>query len=238
MATSAAVTALTGEPAPVRRGGRRAGQAGALVLAASFVAAFALYTRHADMPFYYHSDEPSKVEQVTGERTLNFKHPLLLMNATRALAFATGCGRRAPVGGARRPHRVGGLRAPGRSRRSPRSRGSRAARSAARVRRAGGAALPRPLHVRALHERGHARSRSGFGGAAGCERLRAAARRRGGRRPRRRVRARDLGEVRGRGGARLRAAAASGSACAARRGPALRGPRGLRAAGLAVPRSS
>jgi hypothetical protein len=42
------------------------------------------------MPYYYHSDEPSKVEQVTGERTLNFKHPLLLMNGTRALAHLTG----------------------------------------------------------------------------------------------------------------------------------------------------
>jgi hypothetical protein len=42
------------------------------------------------MPFYYHSDEPSKVEQVIGLRPLNFKHPLLLMNATRALAFASG----------------------------------------------------------------------------------------------------------------------------------------------------
>jgi hypothetical protein len=66
---------------------------GGLLLAASFSAAFALYTRHAGMPFYYHSDEPSKVEQVTGERPLNFKHPLLLMNATRALAHATGADR-------------------------------------------------------------------------------------------------------------------------------------------------
>jgi len=45
------------------------------------------------MPFYYHSDEPSKVEQVTGERALNFKHPLLLMNATRGLAHLTGADR-------------------------------------------------------------------------------------------------------------------------------------------------
>ena len=63
---------------------------GALLLAASFLAAFALYTREAGMPFYYHSDEPSKVEQVIGLRPLNFKHPLLLMNATRALATASG----------------------------------------------------------------------------------------------------------------------------------------------------
>jgi len=63
---------------------------GVLLLAATFAAAFALYTREAGMPFYYHSDEPSKVEQVIGIRPLNFKHPLLLMNATRALASATG----------------------------------------------------------------------------------------------------------------------------------------------------
>jgi hypothetical protein len=62
----------------------------ALLLAASFGAGLGLYTRHAGMPYYYHSDEPSKVEQVTGDRPLNFKHPLLLMNATRALAHATG----------------------------------------------------------------------------------------------------------------------------------------------------
>lgn len=81
VATSAAVTALTGS---------RPGWRGLLLLAATFGAALALYTRHAGMPYYYHSDEPSKVEQVTGERPLNFKHPLLLMNATRALARATG----------------------------------------------------------------------------------------------------------------------------------------------------
>src|SRR4029453_17642369 len=61
-----------------------------LLLAASFGAARALYTRPAGMPYYYHSDEPSKVEQVTGERALNFKHPLLLMNTTRLLALASG----------------------------------------------------------------------------------------------------------------------------------------------------
>lgn len=94
----AAVTALTGEaPSGARAASRRPGAGrgpgtgwGVLLLAASFAAAFFLYTRHADMPFYYHSDEPSKVQQVTGERPLNFKHPLLLMNATRALAKLSG----------------------------------------------------------------------------------------------------------------------------------------------------
>jgi len=94
VASSAAVaTALRATPgaAPARRrvAATRA-LAGGLLLVAAFAAALFLYTRHAGMPFYYHSDEPSKVEQVTGERPLNFKHPLLLMNATRLLARATG----------------------------------------------------------------------------------------------------------------------------------------------------
>jgi hypothetical protein len=65
----------------------------ASTLALTFAAAVLLYTRHAGMPFYYHSDEPSKVEQVIGVRPLNFKHPLLLMNATRAAAHLVGADR-------------------------------------------------------------------------------------------------------------------------------------------------
>lgn len=46
--------------------------------------AFALFTRHNDFPFYYHTDEPGKVKQVqTGER--NFHHPLLLLRSTEAV---------------------------------------------------------------------------------------------------------------------------------------------------------
>jgi hypothetical protein len=74
--------------APVT-GARPTALPGALLLLATFVACFLLYRQHAGMPYYYHSDEPSKVEQVTGERSLNFKHPLLLMNGTRALARLT-----------------------------------------------------------------------------------------------------------------------------------------------------
>lgn len=96
MATSLAVMALTREAGPWGRPSpRRSALLGALLLLASLLGAFALYTRHAGMPFYYHSDEPSKVEQVTGVRSLNFKHPLLLMNVTRALARATGADREA-----------------------------------------------------------------------------------------------------------------------------------------------
>jgi hypothetical protein len=79
----------TGESRARRRVALAEALAGAALLAAAFAASLLLYTRHADMPYYYHSDEPSKVEQVTGARPLNFKHPLLLMNATRGLARAT-----------------------------------------------------------------------------------------------------------------------------------------------------
>ena len=63
-----------------------------LLCAASFAASLFLYTRANTIPYYYHSDEPSKVDQVTAVRALNFKHPLLLMNGTRAVAWATGVG--------------------------------------------------------------------------------------------------------------------------------------------------
>jgi hypothetical protein len=74
-------------PAP-----RRSALLAALLCAASFSAGLALYTRANTIPYYYHSDEPSKVNQVTGARRLNFKHPLLLMNSTRALAWAIDAG--------------------------------------------------------------------------------------------------------------------------------------------------
>ena len=39
------------------------------------------YTRHNNFPFYYHTDELGKVEQVvSGEH--NYRHPLLMINAT------------------------------------------------------------------------------------------------------------------------------------------------------------
>ncbi len=54
--------------------------------------AFALFTRHNDFPFYYHTDEPSKVRQVlTGER--NFHHPLLLLKSTEVALALTGAPR-------------------------------------------------------------------------------------------------------------------------------------------------
>jgi len=71
---------------------RRASVFTLLLCGACFAAALALYTRANTIPYYYHSDEPSKVNQVTGARALNFKHPLLLMNSTRAVAWATDVG--------------------------------------------------------------------------------------------------------------------------------------------------
>ena len=54
---------------------------------ATLLAGCWLYTRANTIPYYFHSDEPSKVTQVMGERGLNFKHPLLLMNGTRLGAW-------------------------------------------------------------------------------------------------------------------------------------------------------
>ena len=49
---------------------------------ALFFICFALNTRHNGFPFFYHPDEPGKVEQVmTGE--WNFNHPMLLLSTTK-----------------------------------------------------------------------------------------------------------------------------------------------------------
>src|SRR5205807_4512250 len=39
------------------------------------------YTRHNNFPFYYHTAEPGKVEQVNS-REHNYRHPLLMISAT------------------------------------------------------------------------------------------------------------------------------------------------------------
>jgi hypothetical protein len=49
-----------------------------------FVLMLWLGTRHNDFPWYYHPDEPGKVEQLLGIRPLNFHHPMLLLNTTKA----------------------------------------------------------------------------------------------------------------------------------------------------------
>ena len=58
-----------------------------------FVLTLWLGTRHNDFPWYYHPDEPGKVEQVLGMRSLNFHHPMLLLNTTNAAVSAFGVAR-------------------------------------------------------------------------------------------------------------------------------------------------
>jgi 4-amino-4-deoxy-L-arabinose transferase-like glycosyltransferase len=58
-------------------------------LVALFVACLVLHTRHNDFPYFYHPDEPDKVEQVlSGE--WNFHHPMLLLSTTRAVVKLAG----------------------------------------------------------------------------------------------------------------------------------------------------
>ncbi len=54
---------------------------------ALFVLTLWLGTRHNDFPWYYHPDEPGKVEQVLGTRALNFHHPMLLLNSAKAAVW-------------------------------------------------------------------------------------------------------------------------------------------------------
>ena len=51
-----------------------------------FSATLTLHTRHNTFPFYYHQDEPGKVEQVLGIRPWNFHHPMLLLSTTKLVA--------------------------------------------------------------------------------------------------------------------------------------------------------
>ena len=55
-----------------------------------FVLTLWLGTRHNDFPWYYHPDEPGKAEQVLGMRALNFHHPMLLLNTTKAAVGVFG----------------------------------------------------------------------------------------------------------------------------------------------------
>lgn len=48
-----------------------------------------LGTQNYDFPWYYHPDEPGKVEQVLGTRPLNFHHPMLLLNSVSAAVKLT-----------------------------------------------------------------------------------------------------------------------------------------------------
>ena len=63
----------------------------ALWAAVLFALCFGLYRRHHDFPYYYHPDEPGKVDQVLSGKW-NFHHPMLLLATARA---AVQLGRRA-----------------------------------------------------------------------------------------------------------------------------------------------
>jgi hypothetical protein len=54
-----------------------------------FTFTVALHLRHNDFPFYYHPDEPGKVEQVQSGKW-NFHHPMLLLATVKAVTLKTG----------------------------------------------------------------------------------------------------------------------------------------------------
>lgn len=58
---------------------------------ALFTVCYLLNTRHNQFPWYYHPDEPGKVEQVV-EGNWNLHHPLLLLGTTKVLAATAGAG--------------------------------------------------------------------------------------------------------------------------------------------------
>jgi hypothetical protein len=59
--------------------------------AALFAVCYWLNTRHNGFPWYYHPDEPGKVEQVV-EGNWNLHHPLLLLGTTKVLSSSAGAG--------------------------------------------------------------------------------------------------------------------------------------------------
>ncbi len=62
----------------------------ALWAVALFVATLVLHTQHNDFAWYYHPDEPGKVEQVLGMRPWNFHHPMLLLTCTKLAVSTSG----------------------------------------------------------------------------------------------------------------------------------------------------
>jgi hypothetical protein len=58
-----------------------------------FAASVALFARHNGFPYYYHPDEPGKVEQVIDGKW-NFHHPMLLLGTTRAVVQLAGMEKR------------------------------------------------------------------------------------------------------------------------------------------------
>lgn len=58
---------------------------------ALFTICYFVNTRHNEFPWYYHPDEPGKVEQIV-EGNWNAHHPLLLLGTAKVLAAASGTG--------------------------------------------------------------------------------------------------------------------------------------------------
>ncbi|HEX8372275.1 MAG TPA: phospholipid carrier-dependent glycosyltransferase, partial [Chthoniobacterales bacterium] len=54
-----------------------------------FLLTVGLYSRWNDFPFYYHTDEPRKVEQIV-KQTRDFHHPQLMLNAATVALSASG----------------------------------------------------------------------------------------------------------------------------------------------------
>jgi hypothetical protein len=76
--------AVPGEPRPAPW------QPLAWLVALTFaLVAYGLFSWDRDFPYFYHTDEPSKVLQILGHE-YNFHHPLLLLRTTEALIAATG----------------------------------------------------------------------------------------------------------------------------------------------------
>ncbi|MDQ3624890.1 MAG: glycosyltransferase family 39 protein [Verrucomicrobiota bacterium] len=56
-----------------------------------FAACYLLHTRHNHFPYFYHPDEPGKVEQLLS-RDWNYNHPMLLLSTTRLTLDMAGVG--------------------------------------------------------------------------------------------------------------------------------------------------
>ena len=54
-----------------------------------FIAGMIIYTHNNDFPYFYHTTEPSKIQQITDHK-YNFNHPLLMLNSASVAAFVSG----------------------------------------------------------------------------------------------------------------------------------------------------
>ncbi|HNX59799.1 MAG TPA: phospholipid carrier-dependent glycosyltransferase, partial [Spirochaetota bacterium] len=54
-----------------------------------FIAGMIIYNHNNDFPYFYHTTEPSKIQQIT-DHNYNFNHPLLMLNSASVAAFVSG----------------------------------------------------------------------------------------------------------------------------------------------------